>query len=182
MIWVAAVIVWAAAEASFFFVLPDVLLTYIALRFGLRSALKLAATAALTASLVGGLFWFWAHQNIWLAREVMTFIPAIGPDLIDRASDEMKDGLWPLHMIVGAATGVPYKIYAIEAGAAQISLLPFLLASFVARVLRFAGTIILAHFGHMLLLRLNAERFVYWGWGLAWLIVYAIYFSLRGVL
>lgn len=182
IVWITAVIVWAAAEASFFFILPDVLLTFIALRSGLRPALKLAGIAALTASLTGEAMWWWGRSDIWAARDAMLLVPAIGPDLLQRAAGEMTDALWPLHMITGAVTGVPYKLYAVEGGAAPVALLPFLFASFAARFLRFAGTVFLIEIGRRIFIRLGVEEYVYRGWMIAWLIVYVIYFSARGVI
>jgi hypothetical protein len=110
----------------------------------------------------------------------MLLVPAVGPDLFERARAELS-GFWQWHMVVGAMTGVPYKIYAVEAGAAQIALPLFMVASFFARLARFAGTMLLAKLGQAIAMRLGATKIVYPGWVIAWLIVYAVYFGIRGL-
>ena len=56
LIWIIAAGVWGAAEASFFFIVPDIVLTLAVVRFGLRAGLWLSAIAALFATL-GARYW-----------------------------------------------------------------------------------------------------------------------------
>ena len=140
MIWLMAAALWGLAEATFFFIVPDVLLTAWALRFGIKGALRASAIAALFASLGGLALWLWGASDAAAAREAMLDIPAIGPDLIARAASDMASA-WPVQLFLCAVTGVPYKLYAVEAGALHLNLAAFLLASFVARFARFALTV-----------------------------------------
>jgi membrane protein YqaA with SNARE-associated domain len=176
--WIIAAAVWASGEATFFFIVPDVLLTLAALRHGLRAGLKLAVAAALCASLAGLGMSLWGAHDIGPARHAMLKIPAIGPDLLTRAQRETGEN-WPLHLVFGAMTGVPYKLYAIEAGARRINVAIFFVMSFVARFIRFALTIATAAAGQSVARRMRKPCWVYFGWGIAWVCLYVFYFTLR---
>lgn len=178
--WFIAAAVWAAGEAALFFIVPDVLLTLATLRYGLRAGLKLAVVAAAFASVTGMGMWLWGNCDIGAARHAMLQVPAIGPDLLARAQHETGQD-WPLHLVSGAMTGVPYKLYAIEAGARRINLAIFFVMSFVARFVRFVLTIAIAGACQVAARQMGKSGWVYAGWGIAWTCVYAFYFALRGV-
>jgi hypothetical protein len=108
----------------------------------------------------------------------MLLVPAIGPDLLARAHRDMADN-WPLHLFVGAVTGVPYKLYAVEAGARGINPFLFFLVSFPARLTRFALATGLAAIGREVLAKLKWTRWDYTVLALGWIALYAIYFSIR---
>lgn len=176
--WVIATALWAVAEATIFFIVPDVVLTAAVIRLGLRRALLLAILAAGVASFAGLGMWIWGANDAAGARHVMLMIPAIGPDLLARAHSEMGRG-WPLHLVVGAMTGVPYKLYAVEGGACGLNPWFFVPASFAARFSRFFLTVIAMAVGKELLSRLNLSRWAYPAWAIAWVLVYATYFTIR---
>jgi membrane protein YqaA with SNARE-associated domain len=178
LIWIVAAAGWGVAEATLFFFVPDVLLTYVVMRFGLRAGLRLSVVAAAAASITGIFMWLWARHDPEAARAVMLMIPAIGPDLLARAHDEVASN-WPLHLFTGAMTGVPYKLYAVEAGAAHINPLLFALVSFPARLTRFVLTVLAAELWREILIKMRRLQWRYWGWGAAWTIVYAVYFLSR---
>lgn len=126
---------WGLAEATFFFIVPDVLLTLIACR-ALRPALK-ATVAALVGALVGGamMYAFGVHQP-GVARDFLDRVPAISPALITRVADQINEsGL--LAVMLGPLKGIPYKIYAVEWGSIHGSFVKFLLISVPARYVRF---------------------------------------------
>lgn len=178
LIWVAGAALWGVAEASLFFIVPDVLITFAVMRFGLRQGLLLSVVAAAFASLTGCFMWLWASRDAETARHVMLLVPAIGPDLLARAQGEIAAG-WPLHLVTGAMTGVPYKLHAVEAGARGIDPRLFLAMSFVARLARFTLTAILTAIGKAILARLRRPQWRYAGWALSWIAVYGVYFATR---
>jgi membrane protein YqaA with SNARE-associated domain len=178
LIWIAAAVGWGMAEATLFFFVPDVLLTYVVMRFGLGPGLRLAVVAAGAASITGIGMWLWAVHDPEAARNVMLMVPAIGPDLLERARSEIASN-WPLHLFTGAMTGVPYKLYAVEAGAAHINPLLFALVSFPARLTRFVLTVLAAELGREVLIKVRRLHWRYWLWGAAWIATYAIYFTTR---
>ena len=109
LIWIIAAAFWGVAEATLFFIVPDVLLTAAVIRFGFRRALLLAVVAAGSAALAGLAMWAWGQGDADAAHRVMLMVPAIGPDLLARAHDEMASG-WVMHLFTGAVTGLPYKL------------------------------------------------------------------------
>jgi membrane protein YqaA with SNARE-associated domain len=178
LIWFVGAAAWGVAEATLFFVVPDVLLTAAVFRRGLRAALPLAFVAATCAALAGLGMWVWAAEDPAGARHVMLLVPAIGPDLLARVHREIG-GDWPLHLLVGAVTGVPYKLYAVEAGAAGINPWLFVPVSFAARLARFGLAMTFAAIGREWLIRMNKAQWSLYLWALAWTAVYVVYFSLR---
>jgi membrane protein YqaA with SNARE-associated domain len=126
---------WGFAEATFFFVVPDVLLTLVACR-ALRPALK-ATGMALAGALTGGtLMYIFGAREAEAARVVLDHVPAINPALITSVSGQIGESGW-LAVLLGPLKGIPYKIYAVEWGARGGSILLFLLISIPARYLRF---------------------------------------------
>ena len=181
MIWIVAAIAWGAAEASFFFIVPDVLLTAAALRLGWRRDLILCLIAAGSAALTGAVLWLWAGHDPVAARSAMLHVPAVGPDLVARVHGEFESG-WPLHLLLGAMTGVPYKLYAVEAGSRHIPLLLFVPVSVIVRLFRFALTATLAAAAGSLLRRFNRPKLIKPLWLAAWCLVYLVYFTQRGLI
>lgn len=126
---------WGLAEATFFFIVPDVLLTFIACR-ALKPALK-ATTFALFGALVGGaLMYTIGRRDPVNAQAFLDHIPAIRPALITRVASQINEnGL--LAVLLGPLKGIPYKIYAVEWGSREGSLITFMLISIPARYIRF---------------------------------------------
>lgn len=127
---------WGWAEATWFFVVPDVLTSAIALR---RPRAGLVATlGALAGALAGGLATYaWGSRlpatasRAWLVR-----VPAIDDPMVTRVEAEMADQ-GPRALLVGPLRGVPYKIYARTAGLHRLPLGPFLAWSALGRMPRF---------------------------------------------
>lgn len=126
---------WGFAEATFFFIVPDVLLTLIACR-ALRPSIR-ATIAALIGALAGGsVMSMFAGSAPETARLFLDLVPAISPALIGRVSHQLNEsGL--LSVLLGPIQGIPYKIYAVEWGARGGSLVLFLVISIPARYVRF---------------------------------------------
>jgi membrane protein YqaA with SNARE-associated domain len=126
---------WGLAEATFFFIVPDVLLTLIACRT-LRSAMKATATALLGALAGGALMYAFGSRDPDSARAFLDHVPAISPALITRVAAQISEsGL--VAVLLGPLRGIPYKIYAVEWGAQNRSLVALLLISIPARYVRF---------------------------------------------
>ena len=127
--------VWGLAEATFFFIVPDVLLTLIACR-KLRPALN-ATLAALAGALAGGAFMYaFGLREPDTAHAFLSHVPAITPALLARVTGQISEsGL--LALLLGPVKGIPYKIYAVECGARRGTFIGFLLISVPARYVRF---------------------------------------------
>jgi len=126
---------WGWAEATFFFIVPDVLITWRALE-NLKKALRAALFAGVGA-VVGGLgMYLWGRLDPETAARVLDLVPAISGEMIRRVFHQVEaQGL--VSMFVGAFTGKPYKLYAVVAGQAGLNMILFALVSFPARLLRF---------------------------------------------
>lgn len=177
-LWLSGAALWGFAEATFFFVAPDLLLTAAVLAFGLQRAFRLSLAAAGAAALGGLAMWTWGASDADAARGFLLCVPLIGEDLLARVQAEMA-GLWPLELTLGAITGAPFKIYAVEAGAAGINPVSFALMGFLARLARFSLAIGLTALGAALAARLGLKRIVPAGLAAAWLAIYAVYVSVR---
>src|SRR5437868_15490498 len=76
---------WGLGEATFLFIVPDLLLTLIATR-SLRSAIK-ASVAALAGALIGGaVVAAFAHIQPEPARAFLLHIPVINAHLLERVA------------------------------------------------------------------------------------------------
>jgi hypothetical protein len=129
-------LLWAFAEATLFFVVPDVWLTIVAVRRGVRTAMVACGVAALGAVAGGAVMYLWAAADAGAAQATVAAVPFVPPAMIERAAAALRtDGV--LAMVFGAFAGVPYKIYAVEAPGAGVSLALFLAASVPARLFRF---------------------------------------------
>lgn len=177
-IWMGVVIVWAFAEATLFFVVPDVALTFGVLLFGAARALRAAGCAALAAAAGGLVMYRWGAADPDAARAALLAVPLVGGDLLDRVADEIA-GFWPLHLTMGAITGAPYKIYAVAAGETGVDPLSFAVVSVMARFARFALAIGLAALLFRLGRRLGLHALLLPGLMAAWAAIYAVYIFIR---
>jgi membrane protein YqaA with SNARE-associated domain len=134
--WIApAAGAWGLAEATLFFIVPDVLLTWAALREP-RAALR-ACVPALAGALLGGIvMWGWGLTHNVSAVAALDYVPAISPQMIESVKMDLLDR-GPLAVLLGPPTGTPYKVYAVQAGHIGMSLMVFLLVSIPARAVRF---------------------------------------------
>ena len=125
---------WGFAEGTVFFVVPDVLISFVAL-FSFRRFLWCALASMLGAVIAGAtLFWLASHRPD-LAIAIVRAVPFVTPRMIASVeADYLRYGLWAV--FAGPIAGIPYKIYAAEAPA-HVGILPFLLVSMPARLVRF---------------------------------------------
>lgn len=122
------------AESSFFPIPPDVMLIPMILTD--RTKAWRYATIATIASVIGGAagyaIGYFLFQTI--GKPILAFYGHSGS--LDQVFAWFKEwGVWIL--IAKGWTPFPYKVLTILAGAAEMSLLPFMAASIVARAMRF---------------------------------------------
>jgi membrane protein YqaA with SNARE-associated domain len=155
---IALAFAWGLSEATVFFVVPDVIISFIALEYGYKKGLLAVCASVAGAMLGGALIYAWGKADIMGARAFFDLLPAIAPATIERASSEVTQPGLGLTMLTGSMTGVPFKLYASEAGAFGtplgwfIALTPlvrlprFLIAAtFAATVGKWAPYVLLAH-------------------------------------
>lgn len=172
--------IWGAAEATAFFLVPDVWLSRLALRSPGRAVR--ACGSALAGAIAGGLATrAWGRRSdAEAAASSLRRIPAISTAMIERvAADLERDGLRAL--VAGPTRGIPYKLYAWQAGVRGDGALPLAAWSVPGRLPRFLAVTALA----LGLLGL-ARRALPDGWAdrlapgvhaIAWAAFYAWYFQ-----
>ncbi len=171
-----AAALWGFAEATLFFVVPDVLLSAAGVA-RLRRGLVACGFALGGALADGALMYGWGRYDAAGALAVLDRLPAISPEMLAAVRDDLtRSGSGAI--LLGPLSGTPYKIYAVQSSAAGLGLVPLLLVSIPARLIRFVGVTLIAH------VLLNRYRFAAWDyrsrlWLLlgAWGAFYAVYFS-----
>ena len=101
---------WGLAEATLFFIIPDVVIAWAALS-GWRSGLRMLL-AALAGALLGGLILY----AIAVARPAATVatiteVPFVGRAMIERVADRYRS-LGAAAILLAPGNGIPYKVYA----------------------------------------------------------------------
>ena len=173
----ALVALWAFAEAILFFIVADVPISYVALRYGWRPALWGALIAAVMAA-VGGVCLVMLIQTSTISfKPLIAALPAIDTAMMRNAADDLADGgYWA--MANGSFSGIPYKLYAYAAAPAPPGGLgSFFIASVLARLPRFlAVALVVAGIG-----KLMPQRFGMKGrlmlLALCWTAFYGWYFT-----
>jgi len=135
---VLAAALWGYAEATTFFIVPDVLIGWAAvrsLRLGIASAF--AATAGAVA---GGAV---VHRNARRFRAASTDIPGVSEGMIADASARFERDRWAA-VVRAPVDGIPYKVYAAEAGIRGRPLRELALLTPFARAWRFLAIAVAA--------------------------------------
>ncbi len=171
---------WGAAEASFFFVVPDVWLSRVALT-SLRAAFLNVLIAVLGALIGGIIVYFVGGYAFETVRFLINFIPAVHTEMVDRVGVDVQERSFLLSMIDASVSGVPYKIYALWAGHLNISLPVFLLFTVIARSLRFIAVIILARGIVVVLMRHMSLETMLMVHIAFWSVFYVLYFCRMGL-
>ena len=168
---------WGFAEATLFFIVPDVWISLVALRD--RRAGLLACVAAVAGALAGGLLMYaWGSKDPAGAAAALVAIPAIGRRMIEEVRRSLSSTGF-LSLFVGPLTGTPYKIYAVESGAIGASLPLFLLVSIPARGARFLLVALAASWASARPLQrwpLDRKRLAAIA---AWFVFYALFFAVK---
>ncbi|RNL85302.1 hypothetical protein [Halostreptopolyspora alba] len=167
--------IWGLAEATLFFLVPDVLLSAIALRD--RGLALRCCVWALSGALAGGALMFLAAAGASdAAVTAVGHVPGVTGEMLTRVESGLDElGSWA--MFLGPLTGTPYKIYAVTSPAAGIELWWFLLVSVPARVIRFVVVALMASFVSATVLRnLSYRRRLSLLLGF-WAVFYTAYFT-----
>ncbi len=166
--------VWGFAEGTIFFILPDVLLSYLALKK--NEPIIRYAVFALIGALIGGslLYWLGAnfHSTWW---HIIESVPAINQELMQKVATWMEaDGIKAI--LLGPTQGLPYKTFAVQAYSSDISYWQFVVISIPARLLRFLAIAYLARLFVKTLAKKYSRESQMAIWGLVWVVSYLVYF------
>lgn len=168
--------IWGLADATFFFVVPDAILTHLALR-NFRRAILASLWATAGVLLGGTALWFAArHGHTQDLLNAFDWLPGISRDLMVLTAQSLNlNGLSAV--ATGTVIGQPLKIYAVHAGAQNVALGPFLAVAATSHLTRFALTSSAAWLLARAL-RDRPEAFLLRVHVYAWIGFYAAYFAL----
>jgi membrane protein YqaA with SNARE-associated domain len=173
----AIALAWGAAEATLFFIVPDVLLSATAVVRGRRRALIAIVWVVVGAVAGGVLMYAWGRGDSKGVQSALDLVPAISLDMIGQARAAFdRRHVWA--MLDGAFSGVPYKVYAATASSAGIGAPTFLIASIPARAARFIVVVLVAAWIDVRLRSRLDQRQRLTVLALVWIVFYATYFSI----
>jgi membrane protein YqaA with SNARE-associated domain len=158
---------WGSAEATVFFIVPDVFLTLL--------ALKASLFATLGALAGGAMAYDYAALHPSSSREILVSIPAVSDRMIGEVGTQIEQH-GAAAVFLGPLRGIPYKIYAVQWAWQRRPLLELLIVSGPARAIRFVLTSILASMIAAPLRRRLRERTLIQIHLLAWTAFYTAYF------
>lgn len=170
---------WGLAEASFFFLVPDIIITFAALHS--YEAGLMACLATLIGAMIGGsLMYLWGKKDEGKATQFLLRVPAIHIQMLYNVEKSIINHTI-FAMILGPTRGIPYKIYAVIAPNVGISFFTFLIVSIPARIIRFFFASLVASFLAISVPQLLPDYMLYVGWAIVWIIIYWIYFSIHPI-
>lgn len=129
-----ALFVLSFTESSFFPIPPDVLLIALALAAPTR-AFRFALWCTI-ASVLGGMFGYLLGFALWTSVEPLLIPAVFPPELFATATAKYEE--WGVLIVFTAAfSPIPYKVFTVAGGVAQINFVAFVLTSIVGRGARF---------------------------------------------
>lgn len=131
-----AAVGWGAAEAFLFFIVPDVLIGWLAVSRGLRVGIRAARDAAFGAVLGGILLFAWSARSPG-ALVMVQATPAISQTMVDAARADIEKRGWFRAALSGPRSSTPFKVYAALAPQAGVNPILFALATAPLRLPRF---------------------------------------------
>lgn len=165
---------WGFAEATLFFVVPDVVVGWVALHDWRKGVL--AALAATAGALLGGLLVL-LQPDLFL--DLLPRVPTVSDAMLADAGAQVEErGLMAL--LLGPLGGIPYKAYAAHLGAQGADPLLFLALSVPARLERLLPAALLCGLVGWLARRRVRERpgLALAAYAAVWLLQYALYLAL----
>lgn len=164
---------WGFAEGTFFFVVPDVAISLVALVRPRHAWRHIAA--AIAGSLLAGIILFaWSSQSPQSAGRAVARVPLVSPGMFMEVDHGFRRHGQSAVML-GPLYGIPYKIYAVEAPA-FMSAGAFLLVTIPARGVRFLVVWVLFGVAGVALRRLRrTDTQLAAGHACVWLLIYSFY-------
>jgi len=173
---IVAAFVWGVAEGSFFFIVPDLIISLAAL-YAPRKALHHLLAVVAGSLVAGAALYLWAAVAPESALNAVRQIPFIPAGMFHSVSADIA-ALGPWALCKGPLSGIPYKVYAVLSPG-SIPLTLFLLVSIPARLERLLVSWAIFSVAGLALKR-PLLRHAALGpvlHGLYWSIIYALYWS-----
>jgi len=129
-----ALFIISFTESSFFPVPPDVL--QIALTLERRNRAWFYASVSTIASVLGALLGYFIGMGIWHAVDQFFFSYVFSEDAFNQVKGMYQENALEA-IFLAAFTPIPYKVFTIAAGVAEIPLFTLVIASIIGRGCRF---------------------------------------------
>lgn len=165
---------WGFGEAVLFFVIPDVFLTLVAVRLGLRRSWRLAVLATAGAVIGGLVVYAWASLHPASVTSAMQLLPGIERSMIDSVNADVA-AHGSAALLAGPWQGRPYKLFAAASGELGLSAIGLALLTIPGRLGRFAISIALASYLRWFFSRWIPQEVMLATWAAFWVVVYAGY-------
>lgn len=177
MMWL-LIFLWGVSEASWFIIIPDVILSLYAVRHKSIRGLFTANIICLAGAAIGGVIvYILSSTHHDAIRSFMLNLPAVHEYMSAHVHKKMAAEPFTA-MVTGPLFGVPYKLFAVEAPN-SINIILFVIFTIPARLIRFLIVSFLAYcLSHIIFPKLNIKLKIGL-WGLVWILVYVIYFSIH---
>ncbi len=166
---------WGFAEATLFFIVPDVYTSAVALQ-DLKKAL-LACLWATAGAIAGGYLIYVvgeiAPDQAWM---IIERVPSISREMMHHVELSLRES-GAMALLIGPLKGIPYKTFAVQASTTQVTMPLFLLISIPARLFRF---LLVTVFVRLLATRvfykisIRSKQIILFT---AWVLFYLFYFS-----
>ena len=171
---------WGFCEATFFFLVPDIWLSRIVILNRREAYLNIIVTV-LGALLGGFVMYALGVYAFETTEKMLPIIPAISADMVENVGQNMKNSSMFLEFNNEMFAGIPYKIYALWAGHYSAPIILFIVASFIARCLRFVLVVFFAHAISCVIKPYVKQETILKIHMLAWACFYAYYFHALGI-
>ena len=181
MVMMIIIFIWGLSEATWFFIIPDVILSLYALRTKKFKYVLYANIAAVSGAMLGGIIIFmWSSFDSDYVETIMLGIPAVHEYMIEHVHNAMAESTFTA-LITGPLFGVPYKLFA-AAAPQYTGILLFLIFTVPARLLRFLAVSVIAYVLSHYIFKTFSIYVKIIIWAVVWIIVYLIYFSIHSPL
>lgn len=178
MLMMFAIFIWGFSEATLFFIIPDVLLSFYAIQTKSIRKVSIANLVCVFGAMVGGTLMYMLSQSDVDTLSILLNIPAIHSHMVEHAENQLSSNVFTA-LITGPLFGVPYKIFATVAHE-YTNLFTFLVVSIPARLARFAAISALSYIlSHIVFKQLELKK-KYLIWFSVWIIGYSAYFIAVG--
>ena len=130
---IALALFWGFAEGTFFFIVPDLIISFVAI-FDIKKSLRHIIAVLIGSLLAGTLMYYSAASNFKEMTSAVLKVPFVTDKMNEQVKKDFeKYGCWAL--CVGPTSGIPYKLYAINAPK-YISFSSFAIITIPARIER----------------------------------------------
>jgi len=175
--WNIAAFAWGVAEGTLFFLVPDVILTYVGMRRGYKAAALASLWAAVGAACGGLILYTWSAHQPQAALDAVLAVPAISDAMNAGAQRDIASLGWFTAALSGPLTSTPYKVYAVLAPRFGVNAAFFALASVIVRLPRFLIVSLGVTLAGRILARWLSPRALIWLLTAAWVMFYAAFFA-----